>query len=182
MPGHIWNRPTIIDDLADRECLRDLYVAEVLAIAKETGQQFVPDQNFEDAVTRAVTRYADMLQMRAGQRGIGGDGAISAVRGLYRILHEEYVEPVFEADPHAAPTDEFAARLLTISPRAFAAYSFCWRFLLIVGWFHYGIEPVDNDLADADALAEAAVRSFETNPNYSFEQLRSRTLTHGRTV
>lgn len=174
MPGHVWTSTSIIDDLADPTCLRDLLVAEIFAICAETGRTFSADDEFERIVRRIADRYRSILESYSGQQGIGGDGAVAAVKALYRLMHEEYLNPVFSSAQDRAPTDDHANNLFNISSRGLVVYNFCYRFLVVVGIVHYGIDPSDQEGSDFKALIEAAVRNFETRTDHSFEQMRVR--------
>jgi hypothetical protein len=175
MPKWTWDSETIVDDLSDVACFRYLLLKEVRAIVAETGHTFKTDAALDDAITRCASRYRQMLQLRDGQQGIGVDGAVFAVKAMYRFFHEVFISPDFKPKKRVrGPTDDFAKRLFSISPRGLVAHNFCLRFLKIVGWRYFRNNPLDSDGLEFAALIEETVRNFEGRPDYSFDQLYTR--------
>lgn len=177
-----WDSRTIIDDLADEDCFRALFLQEVEAVAEQTGHRFVADANFDTAMSRCATLYRDMLQNMRDQTALAGDGAIAAVRAMYLYLHRAEVDPTFERAGAAPSENEFECRLFSISSRALVAHNFCYRFLVVVGWYHYQIEMFDEDVTDVDALIETTIGNFQSSTTFSFEQMRARAFRHHRWV
>ncbi len=172
-----WESVDIIDDMAEPECLRALLVSEIARIADNTGRNFVPDEAFEDAVSRCARRYRRVLELQDPQNITDHEGAIAAARAMYRILHEEYLDPRFEAAADKPVRNAFADRLMTISSRGLVAHSLCYRLLVLIGWYHFEMEQTDHDnFSDPEfnALVESIVRNFEANVNYAFEQMLTR--------
>lgn len=176
MPDYKWGRPNIIDEMADPEFFRELLLDEIHQIADETGRRFVSDQNFEDSLARCANRYRHCLDLRDAQDIAPHEGAIAAAQAMFRILHEEYLDPTFEVVPGKAIAEPFGARLISISSRGLVAHNFCYRFLVLIAWHYLEVPPVDDE--NFDALVEEAVRNFEGNVTWSFEAMKARAFKH----
>jgi hypothetical protein len=174
MPKWTWDSETIVDDLSDVACFRHLLLKEVRAIAAETGHTFKTDAILDDAITRCASRYRQMLQLRPGQQGIGADGPISAVKAMYRLFNETFIDPKFRKKRRPGSINAFDVRLLAISSRGLVAHNFCLRFLQMVGWRYFDNKPFDDEALEFNALTEVAVRNFENEMEYSFIQMYTR--------
>lgn len=176
MPADLWDSADIIDRLREYDILRLLLIDEIERIASVTGRRFVPDANFDEALKRCASRYQTMLDNWSGH--YEANGAAAAVKAMFLIMHQEYLDPVFQLDPTREVTESFTERLLTVSSRGLVAHNFCFKFLGYVGMYYFGIDPAEDALSEVDALIEVTVRNFEGNTNYSFEQMQMRAFKH----